>query len=120
MRMQPNKKYIEHPCSYVAAGCAWEDLTGYPFIEPWPDKLHDDGYLPLEPMNRYLRVIFTVKKKVYFKRNARPLLKDFLKDNPGPMVICVLGHCIYARNGDYVSFFNNDDDPVVCVWFLEP
>ena len=45
-------------------------------------------------------------------------LSEFLKDHKEPCGICVLGHFLFAANGDYWSFFDNDQDKVVCVWYF--
>ena len=118
MRILPSAKYQDLPCSYVGTGCAWENLYGTPFTDETPEGLHQDGYLSLNNMNTYIRSCLPIKKKTYYSKVKRPLLKDFLKEHKDPMVICVLGHCIYANNGNYTSFFDNDNDPVVCVWFI--
>ena len=115
----PEKKYIGFPCSYVAAGCAYEDITSKDFEPDLPIGLHDDGYLTLNGADKFLRQFFFVKKE-YFRRNDRVPLKDFLKKNTEPCAICVLGHFLYANGQDYWSFYDNDNDPVVCVWYLKP
>lgn len=118
MRKDPPEKFRGMPCSYVGTGCAYEDYYKKPFTATLPDGCHKDGYLSLDNMNKYIRQVLPIKKKLYYSRASRQPLKEFLKQNKGPMVICVLGHCIYAYNGDYMSFFDNNNDPVVCVWHI--
>lgn len=118
MRIIPVDKYRGLPCSYVGTGCAYEDITKKEFDVDLPDSLKSDGYMTLEGENKFLRQFLPVKKKVYYKRSERILLRDFLRSNTDCCCICVLGHFIYAKGGDYWSFFNNDNDPVVCVWYL--
>ena len=120
MRTIPADKYQGLPCSYVGTGCAYEDLFEEPFSYPMPEGLRNNGYLPLREMNTYIRACLPVRKKNYYNKQIRPKLSDFLQGHDSPMVICVLGHCIYANHGDYVSFFDNDNDPVVCVWHIDP
>jgi hypothetical protein len=118
MRIEPGEKYYGMPCSYVGTGCAYEDIVRQTFIAPLPENVREDGYLTLEAENRYLRSILHVRKKVYFKRGERPKLRDFLKDNKEKCCVCVLGHFVYVNGCDYWSFFNNEDDAVVCIWYL--
>lgn len=33
--------------------------------------------------------------------------------------VCLLGHYIYIDNDNYYSFFDNDEDEVVCIWWLK-
>lgn len=119
MRYTPNKKYECFPCSYVATGCAYEDYFKKPFEEELPDGLKDSGWLTLDNENRYIRSLLPIKKKVYYKRVERFPLHDFLATNKGRAVVCVYGHLIYVKDKDYYSFFDNEDDPIVCVWYLK-
>lgn len=119
-RITPDKKYEALPCSYVGAGCAYENLFKKPFTAPLPEGYHDDGYLSLDNMNRFIRQYLPVKKKLYYNRANRFPLSQLLEQNKTPMIICVKGHCIYANHGDYASFFENKNDPVVCIWYLDP
>lgn len=119
MRNTPAAKYLDKPCSYVGVGCAYEDLTGKDFDLPLPDGLRDDGWLTLDNLNRFVRSVLPIRKKQYFRRKERLLLEDFIGAGTGPCVICVYGHFIYAKGGDYWSFFDNDMDPVVCVWYID-
>ncbi len=118
-RIVPNSKYRGLPCSYVGTGCAYEDVFKKPFTVPLPDGLKDDGWLTLEKENEYLRQHLPVKKKVYFKRTERIALREFLQANTDRCCICVYGHFIYANGKDYWSFFDNENDPVVCVWYIK-
>lgn len=119
MRTEPAGRYQNLPCSYVGAGCAWEALYNTPFAQPLPDGLRKNGYLPLKAMDAYLRRLFPIRKKIYFKRTQRPALREFLAKNKSLAIICVYGHCLFANKKDYVSFFDNDDDDVVCVWYIQ-
>ncbi len=78
MRITPAGKYSGLPCSYVGSGCAYEDIFGEVFDKPLPEGLKSDGWLTLEGNNRYVRSLFDVAKKVYYKRGERPMLRDFL------------------------------------------
>ena len=118
MRINPSERFQEMPCSYVSTATAYENLTGLPFVGPMPEGLHNDGYLPLYEMNQYFREWLPIKRKIYYNKKRRMTLQQYLERQNKPCLICVLGHCVYAVNGDYVSFFDNDNDLVVCVWEL--
>ena len=118
MRLNPAPKYHDFPCSYVGTGSAYEDIHHTSFFGVLPDGLKENGYLPLKELNTYIRKYLPVKKKLYFNKKSRISLTNFLKEHKESMIICLLGHCIYANGGDYMSFFNNEDDKVVCVWYL--
>ncbi len=117
-RITPSAKYRGLPCSYVGTGCAYEDVFKKPFDIPLPEGLKDDGWLTLENENRYIRQYLPIKKKQYFKRNERITLWEFLETNTERCGVCVYGHFIYVNGKDYWSFFNNEEDPVVCVWYI--
>ena len=118
MRINPKSKYHGLPCSYVATGCAYEQIYQVMFNAELPDNLKNDGYLELDDVNKFIRRFFEVRKKQYFKRGERPVLKDFLSDNNDMCIICVYGHLIYVDGKDYWSFFENGNDEIVCIWFL--
>ncbi len=115
----PNKKYEGYPCSYVGAGCAYEDIKKKEFKEELPESLSKEGYLSLKNEEEFLKTFFNIKKKRYYKRTERPYLIDFLRENKGPCCICVYGHFVYANGEDYWSYFDNDYSKVVNVWYLE-
>jgi len=119
MRIEPDIKYQNLPCSYVATGCAYEDYFEKDFFEIIPDGLRNDGYLNLDNANKYIRKHLPVKKKQYFKRSERITLREFLSNNTARCCVCVYGHFIYVNQKDYWSFFENEDDLVVCIWFLK-
>ena len=125
MRITPNKRYENTPCSIVAVGSAHDALYRSLFDENiCPSGLKENGYLSLEDMNRFVRDCLKVDKKVYFKRGTRPSLGEFLTSSkPGHYIVCVRGHYVYAISHThgmciYVSFFDNEDDEVVCAWTL--
>ena len=43
---------------------------------------------------------------------------QFLENNKDKCCVCVYGHFIYVDGQDYYSFFENEQDPVVCVWYI--
>ena len=100
-------------------GCAYEDYFNIEFNAVLPLGLKEDGYLSLDFMNKFVRAYLPVKKKIYFKKNERIKLKDFLEINVEKACVCVLGHFVYVSEGDYYSYFDNMDDPIVCIWYLE-
>ena len=117
MRIQPDLKYNGYPCSYVATGTAVNRILGIEI--DLPDGLHDDGYLSLKSENKYIRSLLPIKKYDYYKRGERPKLKELLKNNQRKAVICVYGHLLYADKNNYYSFFDNDEDEVVAVWWIK-
>jgi len=119
MRKDPSQKYRGLPCSYVGTGTAYEEIYGKEFVMPLPQGLREDGWLTLENINRFFRSVIPVRKKQYFRRNERPVLRDFLAENTEKCGVCVYGHFIYVDGKDYWSFFDNEEDPVVCVWFVK-
>ena len=119
MRIIPDKKFLHKPCSYVGTGCAYEDIYNKPFNAPLPEGLQPDGYLSLNDENKYIRGLLEVDKKIYYNRVNRVPLKFFLKDNDKRACVCVYGHFIYVNGHDYWSFFDNEDDLVVCIWYLK-
>ncbi len=116
-RITPRPMYHGLPCSLVAVGCAAGEQNGK-IIEK-AKGLTSSGYLSLDDMNRYIRSILPVQNKVYYKRYERVLLKNFLQGNQRKAIICLLGHYIYVEGENYWSFFKNEMDPVVCVWWLK-
>lgn len=96
------------------------DSYGYTDSEIYMSaKLKADGYLTLNDMNKYIREHINVKKKIYYKRNERITLEEFLADNNEKAIICVLGHYIFVNKQTYYSYFDNISDEVVCVWILK-
>lgn len=110
----PNYRYYNMPCSWVVLHSANDDLKKEN-IEL--TKVDNDGYCTLKEINSCIRKNFKVKKYFYFPRDKRRLLKEIAI--PGKAIICVYGHYIYVNEDTYYSFFNNDDDPVVAIWFIE-
>lgn len=119
----PAEVYQGLPCSAVAVGCA----LGYDSrvkiatggcISP---DLHSDGYLSLKGMNALIRANMGVKKRVNYKKGERPELREWAHaEGKGKRaVVCLLGHFIYFDGRDYYSFFWNNEDDVVAVWYLE-
>lgn len=119
MRIEPESKYMGFPCSYVATGCAYEDMTGGVFRPDLPEGLKDDGYLTLDGANTFIRKFLRVRKKSYYTKAKRVTLREFLETNTEKCCVCVYGHFLYANGKDYWSFFENEDDKVVCVWYLK-
>lgn len=120
MRITPNKKYKGMPCCYVGTGCAFEDITQEKFRARLPQGLGETGWATLRILNRFVRDNLPVRKQVYYKRGERIKLRDFLKTNTELAGVCVLGHFIYVKGNDYWSYFNNLDDDVVCIWYIQP
>ena len=118
MRFLPDPKYNELPCSYVGTGCAYEDYYGKQFNVPMIENLKN-GWSTLNNTDKYVRSLLPVTRKVYYKRDERFTLNDFLKSNDKKCLVCVYGHFIYVNKGDYWSFFPNENDKIVCIWYLK-
>ena len=110
-RIVPNEELINLPCSVVAVSCA---LDSVPKDLP---ELKPDGYATLKAANKFIRKHLDVQKYVSFKRFARPKLKDIVFESEA--IVCILGHFIYVKQDIYYSFFDNDNDPIVAIWFLK-
>ena len=119
LRYTPHEKYLEAPCSAVAVGCAL-DNRGICQSPVFFGEIKEDGYLTLDAANRFIRKFLTVEKKTYFRRAERISLEEFLEENRKECIICVRGHYLYAKENAYWSFFENDGDDVICVWYLAP
>ncbi len=123
-RLAPEDEYIDMPCSIVSVGCAMKkarmDVKPEEMLKKEKEALREDGYLTLDGMNRFIRQMLPVRKKAYYKRNERVRLEEFLRGNKEKCIVCVLGHYVYAENDLYWSFFENLEDQVVCVWYLNP
>lgn len=118
IRKEPDKKYRGQPCSVTCVGTAYDHIHTWPFMIVKPEGIRYDGYLSLKYMNQFTREFLPVAKRVNFKKNERPQLKDFLSTNDARCCICVLGHYLYADTQTYWSFFDNDNDEVIAVWYL--
>lgn len=118
-RCLPDECLRPFPCSMVAMGSALGIRNKRDIRAITPYGLHDDGYLSLDMMNKYIREHLPVVKKEQFRRGERPCLRDYLNNGfEGKAIICVKGHYIYAKNKRYYSFLYNGDDEVICVWKL--
>jgi len=119
-RIIPADIYQGLPCSVVATGCAMGVSSLSALSALVSDDLHNDGYLSLDGMNKLIRSNQKVKRCDYFKRGNRPSLLEWASMHEGERaVICLIGHFIYFDGENHHSFFENDYDPVVKVWYLE-
>lgn len=120
MRVVPNEKYEGIPCSQVAIGYAYEKIYGKELPHAVEVSLSNaEGYATLDAVNKTIRSLIPVKKKVYFRRTERISLKEFLENNKEKCVVCVLGHYIFVDGEDYYSFFENEGDMIVCAWYID-
>lgn len=131
----PSEKYSGMPCSLVALNCM-ADYYGLikdckAVIKANDITYKDDGYLTLDGFNRLLRASWgkaCVRKSIYFKQGERIKLKDFPKYTKelhsknglvAPVAcITVLGHSVFAVDNSYYSFFDNNDDEIVRIWYI--
>ena len=118
VRKEPDKKYRGQLCSVTCVGTAYDHIHTWPFTIIKPNGMRYDGYLRLRDMNQFAREYLPIAKRIDFKKNERPQLKEFLQTNETRCCICVLGHYLYADTQTYWSFFDNDDDKVIAVWYL--
>ncbi|MBR5178950.1 MAG: hypothetical protein IKW90_09165 [Lachnospiraceae bacterium] len=118
-RLSPAPVFHSLPCSIVSVGCALGFSRDKTIEKAEEIGLKDDGYLTLENMNKFIRSLLSVQKKEYYKRGTRPLLEEFLRGNKKRAVVCLLGHYVYVDKENYYSFFQNERDEVVCVWWLK-
>ena len=119
-RIIPSDIYRGEPCSIVAVGCALGIGDSMGLLALDTPETHDDGYLSLDGMNRFIRANLAITKVDYFRRFERPALRDWAHEHLGQRaVVCVLGHFLYFDGRDYHSFFWNGGDPVVKVWYLD-
>ena len=118
IRKEPDKKYRGQPCSVTCVGTAYDHIHTWPFTIIKPEEMRYDGYLRLRDMNQFAREYLPIAKRIDFKKNERPRLKEFLQTNETRCCICVPGHFLYADAQTYWSFFDNDDDKVITVWYL--
>lgn len=133
-RLEPNELFEDkvaadqflstQPCSVVALNCALKDFV---LIEE-PKKFDDElkcwtfGYLKLNDFHKVIKKYFPkVKKHIFEKQNRETLFDaDYHYDAfvLAKAIACVKGHYIYVNNDTYYSYFNNDNDELVAVWFL--
>ena len=119
MQIIPNERFNSMPCSMVSLYYAYKDLYKQYIKIDEIVRTRQDGYLALSKMNTYANLLFKVKKAQQYGSTKRFTLKEFLKSNDKKCVVCVLGHYIYVDGKDYYSFFNNENDKVVKIWYVE-
>ncbi len=112
MLVLPPFSLSDTPCFFVALSCAFGRSV-------YGDPSHEDGYVTLKDANVLIRKYFKVKRTITYKKSERPKLKDITKGNSEKAIVCVLGHYVYMEGRIYRSFFNNDDDEVVKIWYLD-
>ena len=120
MRIIPEEKYEEVPCSQVAIGCAYENVFDKNLSHTIEVRLKNtEGYATLEEANKSIRANLPIAKRIYYRRAERISLSDFFKNNKEKCIVCVLGHYIFVDGKDYYSYCDNEDDVVVCVWYID-
>lgn len=108
-RIEP-RAWDDQPCLIVAVSCA---LDKRPEDNPIYDK---SGYATLASANKWIRQHLDVKRRVDYKRGERPKLRELPACKA---IVCVYGHYLYMNGNTYYSFFENEEDDVVSVWFLQ-
>ena len=120
MRIMPEEKYEGVPSSQVAIGCAYENVFDKNLSHTIEVRLKNtEGYATLEETNKSIRANLPISKRIYYRKAERISLSDFLKNNKEKCIVCVLGHYIFVDGKDYYSYFDNDSDVVVCVWYID-
>ena len=119
MQIIPNERFNSMPCSMVAMYYAYKDIYKQYIKIDEIVRTRQDGYLALSKMNTYANLLFKVKKAQQYGSTKRFTLKEFLKSNDKKCVVSLLGHYIYVDGKDYYSFFNNENDKVVKIWYVE-
>ena len=115
------------PCSVVALNCALKDMgLG---SEEWLDDFatyiqpKENGYVSLNDFHKAIKHFFPNAKKIYFPKKDRETLVEnqaqYGAFTNRKAIVCCLGHYIYVNHNTYYSYFNNDDDLVVAIWFLD-
>lgn len=119
MRFNPSQKLNEFPCSVVALASA-TDLSHFnnEEIKEIMNHCKKDGYMSLKCMDKMIKKFYNLKEEREYKTYERPTLEHFLNTNNRNAIVCVVGHFIYVEGSDYFSFFNNDKDKIVKVWYI--
>lgn len=119
MRKTPPKVYNGIPCSIVSVGCALGENNKSVIQKAKGLELKNNGYLTLKDMNKYIRSCISIQKYEYYKRTERFTLKELLNNNTKKAIVCLLGHYVYIDSKDYYSFFKNEEDNVVAIWWIK-
>ena len=119
MQITPSERFNNTPCSMVALYYAYKNIYNQRIAVEEIIRTRPDGYLALSKMNNYINMFFKVKKAQQYGKDKRFSLNEFLKTNDKKCVVCVLGHYIYVDGKNYFSFFDNEKDKVVKIWYVE-
>ena len=119
MRYNPSANLYNTPCSIVALDTAYRDIYNEFIAIDEIVRTRPDGYLALSKMQVYIKLLFKVKKSIQYTKKDRFKLKEFLQNNDKKCIICLLGHYIYVDGKNYYSFFQNLEDEVVKIWYVE-
>lgn len=119
MKITPSERFYNTPCSMVALYYAYKNIYNQRIAVEEIIRTRPDGYLALAKMNNYINMFFKVKKAQQYGKDKRFSLSEFLKTNDKKCMVCVLGHYIYVDGKNYFSFFDNEKDKVVKVWYVE-
>lgn len=119
MQITPSERFNNTPCSMVALYYAYKNIYNQRIAVEEIIRTRPGGYLALSKMNNYINMFFKVKKAQQYGKDKRFSLNEFLKTNDKKCVVCLLGHYIYVDGKNYFSFFNNEKDKVVKIWYVE-
>jgi len=119
MKITPSERFNGIPCSMVALYYAYKTIYNQRIAVEEIIRTRPDGYLALSKMNNYINMFFKVKKAQQYGSTKRFSLDEFLKTNDKKCMVCLEGHYIYVDGKNYFSFFNNEKDKVVKIWYVE-
>lgn len=122
-------EFLSHqPCSVVALNCAlryFGRINGNECdtLTEYVSYRESDGYCSLANMKKAVKSLFPKSKFIYFKGNERDTLDEVQGFYGGfsnrQAIVCVLGHYIFLNGHDYYSYFFNNEDKVVAIWFID-
>ena len=119
MRIIPELKDNKIPPYYIGVVNAYEDIYKNEFLQSiytMPIILSDTRYL--SDANRYIRSVLSIKKRQIIKKEEQILLKTFLLENTSKCLVYINDYLIYVTEKDYYSFFDNENDYILGIWYI--
>lgn len=116
MRIEPDQKYSEIPCSYASLYIAMDVFRK---TDPKPVVPDGTSYLTLDAADRLFKKYFPRARRYYYNKDNRVILNLFLQTNNQKVIICVKGHYLFANGRNYYSFFDNNLDEIIGIWYLQ-
>lgn len=119
MRYNPSSILYNKPCSMVSLDTAYRDIYNEFIDIDEIVRTRSDGCLALSKMDMYVKLLFRVRKAIQYTKEKRFTLKEFLQHNMIKCIVCVEGHYVYVDGKNYYSFFDNLEDKIVKIWYVE-